>query len=223
MAVAGSLRRGDFAEHVRVGVPGGVNDHLSVPQWKVVAAMVARYACGARLSVVGVPFGADETWLTDERVDVMLGVLEPRVAHLDEAPIASCKRVLVVACEHPLVEKGYADIDDLKGAHILVESLADERWMSPWLLGDVEPTPAWTTYPLRGTTIAPLKPPVQAGECIVIAAEVCTPWLLGELAVLPLADVPSLMTRALFRAGDRRPAVAGVIDALRMLATLGAR
>lgn len=220
LATADRLRLRATVRIVRLGVPGGARDHLSSAAWQVVDATLSRTVVGARLLVVGVPYGADERWLLDDRIDVMVGVVAPQARTLADKPVMQSGRILVTAVGHPLAEKGYAEVADVRTIRILADQRAPQHWMTPWLLGDVERVPASAVYPVAASHVVPLTAPVTANQACGVFSETFGRILGGRFAVLPLVDAPALLTRALYRRADARLEVAGLIDVLRLLASV---
>lgn len=148
----------------------------------------------------------------------MLGVVEARSRNLSQVPVSTTKRMLISAgFSDPGVQR--ATVDDVRGLRTLVDPDANERWMSPWQLGDLGVRPDWDLYPAKGSSVAQLLPLVVSGECAVISADICVPWLNGSgLVVRELTGIPDLMTRVTFRSADTRRSVAVFIDTFRMLA-----
>lgn len=214
--LAEGIRAPALSRTVRVGVPGGPRDHLSPEGWRVVAAVMRNQLSAAGIQVLGVPFGADERWLEEDRIDVMLGVVEARSRNLSQVPVSTTKRMLISAGSSDPGVQG-ATLDDVRGLRILVDPDAHERWMSPWQLGDLGVRPDWDLYPAKGSSVAQLLPLV--GECAVISADICVPWLnVSGLVVRELTGIPDLMTRVTFRSADTRRSVAVFIDTFRLLA-----
>ena len=220
LAAADRLQAQATARIVRLGVPGGARDQLPTAAWQVINAMLGRTVTGARLLVTGVPYGADDRWLLDDRIDVMLSLVPPQARSLAEKPLMPSGRILVTALDHPLAEKGYAEIADVRTVRILSTPLASDKWMAPWHLDDVERVPASALYPVSAACAAPLIPIVAAHQACSVISDIHAAMLLGRLARLPLVDAPPLLVRAVYRGGDARPEITGLISVLQLLAAI---
>lgn len=203
---------------VRLGVPGRAGDILPPMAVRLVGGCLAQ-SSGARLVVCGVPFGADDEWLLRDLVDVMLTVVEPRRAGLLETPLAPSTRVVSLAHTNPLAEARLLRIDDLADLRIVAVPEAEQHWISPWCLADVDsarPRAGVENVNARGVT--ELAPAIVQDRACGVFIDLLAERLEQFSTVLPLVDAPALLTRATCRVGEDRSAVITLLDILGVFA-----
>lgn len=165
------------------------------------------------------PFGADDEWLLRDLVDVMLTVVEPRRAGLLETPLAPSTRVVSLAHTNPLAEARLLRIDDLADLRIVAVPEAEQHWISPWCLADVDsarPRAGVENVNARGVT--ELAPAIVQDRACGVFIDLLAQRLEQFSTVLPLVDAPALLTRATCRVGEDRSAVITLMDILGVFA-----